>query len=168
MARHGKLKVAVEDRADALQLVRAELYAATGLTAEPDFQEIDQFGELLVEVRLPDVGGYPPHEVARMVTSESGHLDVLSAWTERADPGLPRTVPCRVFDVFECEAPDLALRAHRDGLPTARWHHPSPTQSPHWLLVVPGIDADRKAVVGHVAGPAITTASAPPKPAVWC
>lgn len=148
MARRSKLKSALEERADAIQFIRTELYDATGLTAEPDFQEIDQPGELLIEVRLPDVGGYPPDEVAKLVTSESRQLGVLSAWTEQAEPGLPRTVPSCVVDVFECEALDLALRAHRDGLPTARWHQPSPMQSPHWLLIVPGIDAGRKAVVG--------------------
>lgn len=148
MAQNGKLKVAVEDRADALHLVRAELYAATGLTAEPDFQEIDHPGELLVEVRLQDAGGYTPTQIAKMVASESQDLHVLSAWTEPADPVLSRRVQCRVIDLLECEVPDLALRAHRDGLPTARWHGSSPTQTPHWLLAVPGIDADRKGVVG--------------------
>ncbi len=52
MALQGRLRVAVEDRADALELVRAEVYAATGLIPEPDFQEIERPQEL--------AGGGPP------------------------------------------------------------------------------------------------------------
>ncbi len=147
MVQQGKLRLAVEDHTDALQLVRAEVYAATGLVPEPDFQEIDRPGELLVEVRLADDGGYKPTEVAKMVAAESAHLDVLSAWTEPLAVIPRRPLQCQVIDLLQCEVPDLAFRAHHDGLPTARWHHPSRMQSPHWLLAIPSIDADRKAVV---------------------
>lgn len=148
MAQNGKLKIALEDRIDALQLVREEMYEVTGITAEPEFQEIDRPGELLIEVRLRDAEEYSPTEVAKMVSSEAQHFQVLSAWTEPSKPVLRRAVQCQVVDLFDCDVPDLALRAHRDGLPTARWCHPSPAQTPHWLLAVPGINADRKAVVG--------------------
>jgi len=163
MAQDARLRVALEDRADALQLVRRELYDATGLTPEPDFQEIERPGELLIEVRLHDADGYTPAEVARMVTVGSPHLDVLSAWTEPVEPveaveaveavkavePAPRQpLPSRVIDLLQCEIPDLALRAHRDSLPTARWHHPSFTNTSHWLLAVPGMDSNGQAVVG--------------------
>ncbi len=148
MAQQGMLRVALEDTSDALQLVRTEVYRATGLTPEADLQEIEPRGELVIQVHLGDADGHTPAEVAKMVTARARHLDVLSAWTEPVEPVRKRPVRCQVIDLLQSDIPDLALRAHRDGVPTARWHHPTPTQTPHWLLAVPGMDADRRAVVG--------------------
>ena len=149
MPQEGRLRVALADTADALDLVTAEVHEATGLRVQTDFQEIELRGELVVEVRLADVGDYTPSDLAEMVSQGASHLEVLSTWTETAPRGGRRPQRCqKVLDLLDCEVPDLALRAHRDGVPTARWHHPSPTQRPHWLLAVPGIDAERRAVIG--------------------
>lgn len=148
MAHHGWLKVALEDQAGALQRVTDLLHDVTGLTAQPEFQEIDHPGQLLVEVRLPDAGGYTPPELAQRIRRRTRELHVLSAWNEPPGPLPSRTRPCQVVDVPEDRAGDLAVRAHRDGLPTARWHRSSPTQVSHWLLAVPGTDSDRRTVVG--------------------
>ncbi len=148
MAQPGKLRVAVKDGAEALDLVRAEVQHATGLISEPYFQEIERPGQLLVEIRLSDAGGRTPTEVAKMVATGSRRLDVLSAWSEPVQPVPVRPVQHHITDLLQCEDPDLALRAHHDGLPTARWHFQSRTKSPHWLLAVPVIDAERKPVVG--------------------
>lgn len=148
MGQRGKIRVALDDCFDAIQLVRAAVCDATGLSFEVDFQEIERRGELVVELGLDDTGGYTPTELVKMVASGARHLEVLSAWTEPVVPVEDQPIRCLVVDLLQCEIPDLALRAHRDGVATARWHPASPTQVPHWLLAVPGIDADRRAIVG--------------------
>lgn len=147
MAQVDRLRVALDDSPDALQLVTAEVHEATGLSAEVDFQEIDSPGELVVEVRL-QTGGYTTSEITKMVKNGAAHLETLSAWSEPTERTAHQALRCQTFDLLQCEIPDLALRAHRDGVPTSRWHRASGTQTAHWLLAVPGIDKDRHAVVG--------------------
>ena len=48
-----KLRVAIPDGKNALQVVTAEIEEATGIGLEPEFQEVDQ-GDLVVELRLAD------------------------------------------------------------------------------------------------------------------
>lgn len=149
MEQAGRLRVALADTPDALNLVAAEVQDATGLMAQADFQEIELRGELVVELRIGDPGGCAPSDLATLVAEGAPHLDVLSTWSEPAGAAVRRPQRChQVLDLLHCEVPDLAVRAQRDGVPTARWHHPSSTQTPHWLLAVPGVDAEKRAVVG--------------------
>lgn len=148
MAQQGKLRVVLDDRVDALDVMKAEVYGASGFAPAVDFQEIERPGELVVEIRLADAGSYLPSDLLVMVGAGTTHLEVLSAWREETGASGRRPTECHVIDLMHCEIPDLALRAHRDGVPTACWYQASSTSSSHWLLAVPGFDADRKAVVG--------------------
>jgi hypothetical protein len=121
MASTSKLRIAVPDKADALDVVKVEVESATGFAAQPVFQEIER-SELVVELRLADSSAADPGHIALAVESSAGELDVLSTWMEPTLSPDPRPVASEIiFDVIDDPLPAAARRALRDGLPTAQW-----------------------------------------------
>lgn len=147
-----KLRIAVPDMADALDVVKVEVESATGFAAQPVFQEIER-SELVVELRLADSSAADPGHIALAVESSAGHLDVLSTWMEPTLSPDPTPVASEiVFDVIDDPLPEAARRALRDGLPTAQWF---PTISDiaggdrsYWMLAVSATRSEGPQLVG--------------------
>jgi hypothetical protein len=121
MTSRSKLRVAIPDKADALDVVKAEVESATGFAAQPVFQEVEH-AELVVELYLADSSAADPGHIAHAVESSASDLNVLSTWMESPLCGDPaRAASETVFDVMDDPLPEVARRALRDGLPTAQW-----------------------------------------------
>lgn len=136
-----KLRVAIADGEDALQVVTAEIEEAIGIGVEPEFQEIER-GDLVVELRLADPSVPDSRLVAHAVERLSGDIEVLSAWQEVPlirDP--TPTTSQSVFAGTEGAMPEVAQRAIRDELPTATWKS-------SWQLAVPVQRGDGQVFVG--------------------
>lgn len=147
-----KLRVAVHDGADALDLVKVEVEGATGLAVEPVFQEVDR-SELVVELALPDSGAVAPDHIISAVEASVSELDVLSTWTEAPGPAFPTPIASEtVFDAVDDPLPEVARRALRDELPTAEWlpsiRDIGGGDRSYWALAVPLLLPERPAVVG--------------------
>jgi hypothetical protein len=146
------LRVAIPDAADALETVKVEIEGVTGFAVQPVFQEIEG-SDLLVELRLVDSNAANPGRIARSVERSARRLDVLSTWKEAPrghGPGLASS-EC-VFDAGAASMPDVARRAVRDGLATAKWvsapGNEAKGDSPHWMLAVPLIRRSAPSLVG--------------------
>jgi hypothetical protein len=147
-----KLRVAVPDMADALEVVMAEVESATGFAAQPVFQEVDH-SELVVELCLAGSRAPDPGRIAHAVEASANDLNVLSTWMEpllRHDPAPVATET--VFAVIDDPLPEVARRALRDGLPTSQWF---PTTKDvgggdrsYWMLAVLGNPSDGPPLVG--------------------
>jgi hypothetical protein len=137
MTSASKVRVAIPDASFALEVATARVRAATGLRAEPEFQEIDR-GDLIVELRLPEVGECPPRQLADLVERSSPDLEVLSAWREPVAHVKPRpSLAGRVMSVDDTALPEVARRAFDDYLPTATWRPVADGDVAHWQLAVP-------------------------------
>jgi len=149
-----KLRVALPDREDALQVVTSEIEEATGIGFEPEFQEVDR-GDLVVELRHASSSAIDSKLVARAVERLSDDLEVLSTWQESAPPRTP--VPATSQAVFTgtgVPMPEVAQRALRDDLPTAQWpgafRVPVGEPKPYWQLAVPMHRSDGRVLVGVI------------------
>jgi hypothetical protein len=144
----GKLRVAIPDRDNALEVVTTEIEEATGISVAPEFQEIDR-GDLVVEVRLDDADAADAELVAHAVERLSGSVVVLSSWQEVATPAPTTALASQsVFVGAETPMPEVARRALQDDLPTAKW--PSNVGDPkgYWQVAVPFHRHDGEVVVG--------------------
>jgi hypothetical protein len=137
MTSASKVRVAIPDASFALEVATARVRAATGLRAEPEFQEIDR-GDLIVELRLPEVGEWPPRRVADLVERSAPDLEVLSTWREPVSRLKPRpSLDGRIMSVHDAALPEVARRAFDDYLPTATWRPIADGDIAHWQLAVP-------------------------------
>jgi hypothetical protein len=121
MPSKSKLRVAIADGSDALEVVTVEVERATGFVAQPVLQEID-YTDLVVEVQLSDSNAADPRRIALTVARASPDLDVLSSWKEAAAPAMAavQSSPI-VVDAADPLLPEVARRALRDDVPTAQW-----------------------------------------------
>ncbi len=147
-----KLRVAMPDRADALDMVKAEVLGATGFEAHAEIQELDG-ADLVVELRLADSGVSDPGRMARTVERSTRDLDVLGTWNEAGPARSPVPTPCEVvFGAGDETMPAVARRALRDAVPTAQWlpvgEDDGGTGRPQWVLAVPVIQSEGRTVVG--------------------
>jgi hypothetical protein len=147
-----KLRVAVPDGANALRVVTTEIEEATGIALEPELQEVDG-DDLVVELRLADSSICDPKLVVRAVERLSDDLEVLSTWQEASPPRDPAPVTSQsVFAGPDVAMPEVALRAFRDGLPTAQWpgtfRVPVGEATACWQLAVPMRRSNGQVVVG--------------------
>jgi hypothetical protein len=76
-----KLRVAIPEVVNALDVVRSEIARTTGFDARAVFQEVDH-SDLVVEVQLTSGTDADPREIAEAVEHSAKDLDVLSTWTE--------------------------------------------------------------------------------------
>jgi hypothetical protein len=77
MTTTSRLRVAISDSAEALQIVKLEVEGATGHPVRPEFQE-SEFEELVVELRLGAPGVPEPNLIAR--ARSSAPLLTLMFW----------------------------------------------------------------------------------------
>ena len=150
MTTTSRLRVAISDTAEALKIVKLEVEGATGYPVRPEFQE-SEFEELVVELRLGATGVAEPNLIARAIERTTPDIDVLGVWNESPHSHEPVPKPSKlVFGVADEALPDVARRAVRDELPTARWHPSLATTSssdtPHWELAVPVLHTDGESV----------------------
>jgi hypothetical protein len=112
MSSTSKLRVAIPDRTDALDVVKVEVERATGFVAQPVLQEID-YTDLVVEVQLSDSNAANPRRIAHTVEQASPDLDVLSSWKEPDALPLPtaRSVPIVLETTDLVLMPEVARRA---------------------------------------------------------
>ena len=136
-----RLRIATPDDSCALSVLAASVPSATGLPVEPTLQEIDR-RQLIVEVRVTLQEALTPTQLAYMVQRACTHLEVLSGWREsRSNVSRCSGTGAEVVFFDDLRLPPVARRAFDDRLPTAGWQH-RPGDVPHWLLAVPGVDAD--------------------------
>jgi hypothetical protein len=141
MTSASKVRVAIPDTSFALEVATARVSDATGLRAEPEFQEIDR-GDLIVELRLPEAGEYPARQLADLVERSAPDLEVLSTWREPVARIKPRpSLAGRVLSVDDTALPEVARRALDDYLPTATWRPRADGDVAHWQLAVPVVVA---------------------------
>jgi hypothetical protein len=146
MTSASKVRVALPDASFALEVATARISAATGLRAEPEFQEIDR-GDLIVELRLPEVGDCPVRQLADLVERSAPDLEVLSTWREPVARVRPRpSLAGRVMSVDDTALPEVARRAFDAYLPTATWRPLVNGDVAHWQLAVPVVVAGSDAV----------------------
>jgi hypothetical protein len=152
MTSASKLRVAVPDVTDALDVVKDEVERATGFAVQPILQEVDR-GDLVVEVQLVDSNAVAPDHLALAVECSARGLDVLSAWKE--ETLTPYSAPVQsetVFKAIDGVMPEVAQRALRDEVPTAQW---LPTvedvaggDRSYWILAVPVLRPNDRSIVG--------------------
>ena len=148
MAHTGKLRVAVPDGLQALQVVTTGIEEATGVCIEPELQEIDR-GDLVVELRLTDAAVADARLFANTVEHLSEELVVLSSWQEVAAPALATPMASQhVYVGTEAAMPDVARRALRDDLPTAKWPSGAGELKGFWQVAVPFRRKDGEVLVG--------------------
>jgi hypothetical protein len=122
MTSSSMLRVAISDTAEALEIVKLEVEEATG------------------------------YQIARAIERTSRGIDVLGVWNAKQPDHEPVPIPSQlVFGATDHSMPDVAKRAVRDQLATARWHPSTNTTPggdiPHWQLAVPVLQADGEEVV---------------------
>jgi hypothetical protein len=151
MTSSSRLRVAISDTAEALEIVKLEVEGATGYPVRPEFQETE-FDELVVELRLGAPSSTEPNRIARAIQRTSRDIDVLGVWNAKQSDHEPAPIPSQlVFGATNDSMPDVAKRAVRDQLATAQWHPSTNTTPrgdiPHWQLAVPVLQADGEEVV---------------------
>jgi hypothetical protein len=151
MTSSSRLRVAISDTAEALEIVKLEVEGATGFPVRPEFQE-SEFDELVVELRLGAPSSTEPNRIARAIERTSRDIDVLGVWNEKQPDHEPTPIPSQlVFEATDDSMPEVAKRAVRDQLATARWRpttNATPSGDiPHWQLAVPVLQADGEEVV---------------------
>jgi hypothetical protein len=109
--------------------------------------------EVVVELCLADSSMCDSKLVVRAVERLSDDLEVLSAWQEAPPPRDPAPVTSQsVFAGTDVAMPQVAQRAFRDDLPTARWPgtHSVPAGEPTacWQLAVPMRRSNGEVLVG--------------------
>jgi len=151
MTTTSRLRVAISDTAEALEIVKVEVEGATGYPVRPEFQE-SEFDELVVELRLDAPDSAEPNLIARAIERRTPDIDVLGAWNE--DPRGYEPAPMAsqfIFAATDDSMPDVAKRAVRDELATAKWQpHANTTPgsgTPHWQLAVPILQTDGEEIV---------------------
>lgn len=148
MTTTGKLRVAVTDGSQALQFVTSGIEDATGVAIEPEFQEIDR-GDLVVELRLPSANVADAKLVAHALDYLSDDLVVLSSWQEEPRPASASPlISHSVFVGAGTPMPDVARRALRDDLPTAKWPTRVGELKGYWQVAVPFHRSDGEVLVG--------------------
>jgi hypothetical protein len=137
MASTIKLRVSLADTSSAIDLVMDRIQHATGLAAQPDYQELDR-RELIVELSLPYAQVRQPSGLARIVERHSSDFELLSTWREAGSgTDLHRCSPTEMCKESDRVLPRSARRAVADQLPTARWQASRDGQPSHWELAVP-------------------------------
>ena len=146
-----RLRVSLTDTSSGIGLITDCIHRATGIAAQPEFQELDR-RDLLVELSLPAGPQSAVSGLARIVQRNSARFEVLSAWREAGPlPGIPvvsfepgrRLQICRAVDR---DLPRSASRALEDGLPTACWRPGTAERAPHWELAVPRVGSEDRPV----------------------
>jgi hypothetical protein len=146
-----KLRVAVPDVANALDVVRSEVKRTTGFEAKAVFQEVDH-SDLVIEVDIASGNDSVPRDIGEVVDRSASDLDVLSTWTESPFPTTwPLLAPEMILDVIDDPLPQPAQRALSDEIPTAQW---LPTvedvaggDRSYWLMAVPAMQSDGRSIV---------------------
>ena len=152
MSSTSKLRVAIPDDTDALDVVTLEVERATGFEAQPVLQEMDHT-DLVVEMQLTDSNAADPRRIALTVEQANADLDVLSSWKE-AD-ALPlqttRAMPI-VIETTDVVLPEVARRALENDVPTAQWlsrrNDAFGRDRACWILAVPSQRCGGAARVG--------------------
>lgn len=145
MTAKNMLRVAMQDKAHAIDSACSDVESAVGLRVRAEFQEIEG-SNLIIELQLiDDEADVAPHpsRLASVVDSVVSHLEVLSSWEEASSP---EPAPRRCHDVLGVgyePLPRVAQRALDDNLPTAAWDRSASS----WLLAVPSV-CSGKAIVG--------------------
>jgi hypothetical protein len=173
MSSTNKLRVAIPDGTDALDVVKVEVERATGFDVQPVLQEID-YTDLVVEVKLSDSNSADPRHIALTVGQASPDLDVLSSWKEADSLPLPsaRSVPI-VFETTDLLLPEVARRALEDEVPTTQWLPKSSDVSGGdrscWILAVPSCRCGGAARIGicHRRGYATRFSASEAESALW-
>ncbi len=144
MTAKNMLRVAMPDKAHAIDIACSDVESAVGLRVRAEFQEIEG-SNLIVELQLGDGAEPAPHpsRLASVVDRSVPQLDVLSSWEETSSPApTPRQCPS-VLGVGYEPLPEVAQRAHDDDLPTAQWDRADSS----WHLAVPSV-CSGKAIIG--------------------
>ena len=143
-----KLRVAIPDGNQALEVMTTGIEEATGHFIEPELQEIDR-GDLVVELRLANADDADARQLTNTIDHLSHDLVVLSSWNEVAVPTPSTPMPSQsIFVGAETAMPEVARRALRDNLPTARWPSGSGELKGFWEVAVPFHRHDGEVVVG--------------------
>ena len=152
MTARNKLRLAVSDRAGALEAVRSELQESTGWLVLPELQESER-GSLIIEVRVIEPSEPDSQGLVRALDRTNRGIDILSAWREvPTSLRVPRPPSHAVLATTAGKLPGVAQRAIDDGVPTATWvaagsvgrsERPS-----EWVLAVPVARASGDNVVG--------------------
>jgi hypothetical protein len=138
------LRVALPDKAHAIDIACSDVESAVGLRVRAAFQEIEG-GNLIIELQLGDEAEPSPHpsRLASVVDEAVSHIEVLSSWEEMTSPEPPFRRCPDVLGVGHEPLPEVAQRALDDDLPTARWSRDDSS----WQLAVPSA-CRGKAIVG--------------------
>jgi hypothetical protein len=144
MTAKNMLRVAMPDKAHAIDIACSDVESAVGLRVRAEFQEIEG-SSLIVELQLGDEAEAAPHpsQLASVVERAVSQLEVLSSWEEMSSPA-PTPRPCpSVLGVGYEPLPHVAQRALEDDLPTAQWDRAESS----WHLAVPSV-CSGKAIIG--------------------
>ena len=144
MTAKNMLRVAMPDKARAIDIACSDVESAVGLHVRAEFQEIEG-SKLIIELQLGDETEPTPHpsRLASVVDRAVSDIEVLSSWEELTSPApAPRQCP-EVFGVGYEPLPQVAQRALNDDLPTAQWDRSDSS----WHLAVPSV-CGGKAIVG--------------------
>jgi len=146
-----RLRVAISDTAEALEIVKVEVEGATGCPVRPEFQE-SELDELVVDLRLGTSSSAEPNLIARAIERTAPHIDVLGVWNESPRGHEPAPIPSQfVFAATDDSMPEVAKRAVRDELATAQWHPSGNTtqgrEGAYWQLAVPVLQTDGEEIV---------------------
>jgi hypothetical protein len=150
MTAKNMLRVAVSDRAHAIDDARSVIQSAAGLRVRAEFQEIEG-RHLIIELQLGDEAEESSHpaRLASAIDQAVAGVEVLSSWRESASPQTHTRRCPDVLGVGYEPLPEVAQRALDDDLPTAKWDRTDSS----WHLAVPSV-CEGKAIVGmsHRAG----------------
>jgi hypothetical protein len=144
MTAKNMLRVAMPDRAHAVDDARSDIQSAAGLKVRAEFQEIEG-RNLIIELQLGDETEQSSHpaRLASVIDKAVVGVEVLSSWSESISLETdPRRCP-EVLGVGYEPLPEVAQRALDDDLPTARWVRSDSS----WHLAVPS-SCEGKAFVG--------------------
>ena len=144
MTAKNMLRVAMPDKAHAIDIACSDVESAVGLRVRAAFQEIEG-GNLIIELQLGDETEQSPHpsHLASVVDEAVSHIEVLSSWEEVVSPELLRRRCPDVLGVGYEPLPEVAQRAFDDDLPTAKWSRANSS----WQLAVPSVCGGR-AIIG--------------------
>jgi len=140
-----RLRVAVTDSSSAIGMVTTCIHRATGMVAQPEYQELDRH-DLILELSVQSVDSAHPSGLARIVERHSDGFELLSSWRELEDgTEIGRRQPNEVCRA-DIQLPHCAARAVRDHLPTSQWLAGLDGHPPHWELAVPCPEHDDRII----------------------
>jgi hypothetical protein len=144
MTTKNMLRVAMPDKAHAIDDARSDIQSVAGLRVRAEFQEIEG-RNLIVELQLGDEADQSSHpaRLASVIDKAVAGVEVLSSWRESVSLEPHRSRCPDVLGVGYEPLPEVAQRALDDNLPTARWDRSDSS----WHLAVPSV-CEGKAIVG--------------------